>query len=173
MEPYKAKKLPFEFNFSNEIIKLLCDAEEAYGEYKGYLKSMDYDHKAFLECSFVSDTYYSFKLDNAKIEKENMFHTQYLVGNNEIIQFNNLKKCLLQFLSDSVNGSINVETLNKVNKTLFEKCRKNNNTKSSGKLRKSQNYLLKPGLAMEKWPISAISEKKTRIPAFMTGRFGP
>ena len=76
-----------------------------------------------------------------------MFHTQYLVGNNEIIQFNNLKKCLLQFLSDSVNGSINVETLNKVNKTLFEKCRKNNNTKSSGKLRKSQNYLLKPGLA--------------------------
>ena len=69
MEPYKAKKMPFDFTLSKELIKLLCDAEEAYGEYKGYLKSMEYDYKSFLESAFVNDIYYSFKLDNAKMEK--------------------------------------------------------------------------------------------------------
>ena len=42
MEPYKAKKLPFEFEITNEILNLLCEAKEAYGEYKGYLKNMSY-----------------------------------------------------------------------------------------------------------------------------------
>ena len=40
MEPYKAKKLPFEYNMSSELLRLLCDAKETYGEYKGYLKEI-------------------------------------------------------------------------------------------------------------------------------------
>ena len=29
MEPYKAKKLPFDYELDNSIMKLLCDAKEA------------------------------------------------------------------------------------------------------------------------------------------------
>ena len=49
MEPYKAKKLPFNYELDSSLMKLLCDAKEAYGEYKGFLKSMTFDYKSFLE----------------------------------------------------------------------------------------------------------------------------
>ena len=147
MEPYKAKSLPFDYECNNELLKLLCDAEEAYGEYKGFLRSMNYDYKSFLECSFVSDTYFSFKIDSSKINKEFMFHTPYMIENNDVIEFNNIKRALLVGINDSSRKSINIDTFNKINRTLFLNCKKDNNTKGSGRLRKTQNYILKPGLA--------------------------
>lgn len=147
MEPYKAKKLPIEYSVTPEVLKLMCDAEESYGEYKGYLRNMEYDYKSFLETSFISDLFYSFKLDGFKINKEYMFHIPYMVKNNEIIEFENLKKALLVGISDASKGEININTYNKINKILFTGCKKDNLTKCSGKLRKTQNFLLKPGLA--------------------------
>lgn len=147
MEPYKAKNLPLEYNKNSELYRLLCDAEEIYGEYKGYLRNLKYDYKSFLETAFVSDTYYSFKLDGSKIEKEYMFHSSYLNENNEIIEFNNFKQSLVIGASDSSKGKITIDTLNKINKSLFLNCKKDNKTKGSGKFRKTQNFLLKPGLA--------------------------
>lgn len=147
MEPYKAKKLPIEFTVNKELINLLSEVEEVYGEYKGYLKNMNYDYPSFLECAFVSDLYYSFKIDGAKIDKEYMFHAPYMIKNNDYIEFNNMKKALLIGVNDSINNNISLDTFNKINKTLFMNCKKNNLTKGSGKLRKSQNYILKPGIA--------------------------
>ena len=147
MEPYKAKKLPFEYSLSNDVIKMLCDVNEIYGEYKGYLRNMKYDYKSFLECAFVNDIYYSFRIDNTKISKEYMFFTPYMIESNEIIEFNNLRKCLLIGASDATSGSITIDTFNKINKCLFSNCKKDNTTKGSGKFRKIQNFLLKPGLA--------------------------
>ena len=147
MEPYKAKKLPFTYEKNSELYRLLCEAEETYGEYKGCLKSMDYDYKAFLESAFVSDIYYSFKIDGAKLTKEYMFHCPYMNDNNDVIEFNNLRKTLYFGISDISKGEISIDTLHKINKTLFLNCKKTNNTKGSGKFRKMQNFLLKPGLA--------------------------
>ena len=146
MEPYKAKKLPIEYTVNKELINLLSEVEEVYGEYKGYLKNMNYDYSSFLECAFISDLYYSFKIDGAKIDKEYMFHAPYMIKNNDYIEFNNMKKALLIGVSDSMS-SITIDTFHKINKTLFLNCKKNNLTKGSGKFRKSQNYILKPGIA--------------------------
>ena len=82
MEPYKAKKMPLLYTHNNELSKMICDTYELYGEYKGYLRNMKYDYKSFLECCYVSDLYYSFKLDGAKLSKEYMFHTPYMVEDN-------------------------------------------------------------------------------------------
>ena len=147
MEPYKAKKLPLEYNKTGELFKLICDVEETYGEYKGFLKSMDYDYKSYLECAFINDLYYSFKIDGSKIEKEYMFHTAYMKETNDVIEFNNLKKSLVIGASDVSKGILDINTLHALNKCLFTGCRKTNNTKGSGKFRKTQNYLLKPGIA--------------------------
>ena len=147
MEPYKAKKLPLEYELTPELLKLLCETEEIYGEYKGFLRSMSYDYKSFLECAFTNDAYYSFKLDGSKIEKEYMFHIPYMNENNDVIQLNNLRKSFLLGITAAANANVNIEMLNKINKILFQNCKKNNKTKGSGKFRKIQNYLLKPGIA--------------------------
>src|SRR5574344_418489 len=99
MEPYKAKELPHEYTMTKELLKLLCSARESYGEYKGYLKNMKYDYTYFLETMFINDLYYSFKIDNSKISKEDMFMTQHMIKNNEVVIFNNMKKSLLLAVS--------------------------------------------------------------------------
>ncbi len=147
MEPYKPRKLPVEYNKNTELINLLSDTIEAYGEYKGYLKNMSYDYSSFLECAFTSDLYYSFKIDGAKIDKEYMFHVPYMIRSNEVVEFNNMKKALYIGTSDTNNGIVSIDTYNKINKILFTGCKKDNLTKGSGKFRKSQNYILKPGIA--------------------------
>ena len=147
MEPYKAKKLPLEYNKTNELYKLICDTEEVYGEYKGFLRNMSYDYKSYLECAYINDLYYSFRIDGAKIEKEYMFHTPYMIENNEVIEFNNMRKALIYGISDISQGLFGINTVNKLNKCLFNGCKKTNTTKGSGKFRKIKNYLLKPGIA--------------------------
>ena len=126
---------------------------------------MNYDYKSFLECSYVSDLYYSFKLDGAKLLKEYMFHTPYMVEDNEVIEFNNMKKALMLGVSEITKGPISVETFNKINKLVFKDCKKTNTTKGSGKLRKTQNFLLKPGLAGSS--ISFIPPVYTELPELM------
>ena len=147
MEPYKAKKLPLEYDKGSEMWKLLNDAHEIYGEYKGFLRNMNYDFKAFLECAYVSDIFYTFRLDGGKIQKEYMFHTAYMNPNNEVTEFNNLKKALLLGVSEVSSGDIKIDLYHKLNKLLFLNCKKTSTTKGSGKFRKSQNFLLKPGIA--------------------------
>ena len=147
MEAYKANKLPFNYNMSLDLLKLLCNAKETYGEYRGYLKNMSYDYKNFLECSFVSDTYFSFKIYGYKLEKEDMFLTPYMNKSNETIIFNNMKNVLLTGIGSTTNNEFSVELLNKLNKLSLLNCSKNNKTKNSGHLRKTQTYILKPGLA--------------------------
>ena len=147
MEPYKAKKMPFEYTKNHELYSLLDEVIEKYGEYKGYLKNMSFDYKSYLESAFVSDLYYSFKIDGGKLQKDYMFHTSYMNDTNEVIEFNNLKKALLIGLTDAFKDNLSIDTFNKINKTLFHGCKKDNSTKGSGKFRKKQNFILKPGLA--------------------------
>ena len=94
MEPYKAKSMPLEYVLSTELIKLMCEANEVYGEYKGYLRNMQYDYKCFIENSFINDLYYSFKIDGSKMNKDDMFHMPYHVKTNESIEFNNMLNSL-------------------------------------------------------------------------------
>ena len=147
MEPYKAKKMPFNYELDSSLMKLLCDAKEAYGEYKGFLKSMTFNYKSFLESAFIIETYYSFKIDNVKITKDDMFLMPYKNKNNTVIQFNNIKLALLSGLSYASKNGFSIDTFNKINKALLNGCKKDNSTKGSGHLRKTQTYILKPGLA--------------------------
>ena len=142
MEPYKAKKMPLEYTKSYELFSLLDDTIEKYGEFKGYLRNMAFDYKSYLENAFISDLYYSFKIDSSKLQKEDMFYTPYMNNTNDVIQFNNLKKALVLGVSDASKGSINIDTYHRINKMLFQGCRKNATTKGSGKFRKKQKKFL-------------------------------
>ena len=147
MEPFKAQKLPHEYNLSTELLKLLCEAKESYGEYKGFLKSMPFDYKFLLENFLVSDIYFSMKIDSFKIEKEDMFNMPYKIKNNDNIIFNNLKKSFMLGISYSDKSGFDIPLFNTLNKYMYEGCKKDNHTKGSGHFRKTQTYVLKPGLA--------------------------
>lgn len=147
MEPYKAKSMPLDYVLSSELLKLLTEANEIYGEFKGYLRNMSYDYKCFIENSFVNDLYYSFKIDGSKMNKEDMFYMPYHVKTNESIEFNNMRNSLGIGINEIAKGEISSDLFNKLNKNLFLGCKKTNSTKGSGKYRKTQNFLLKPGLA--------------------------
>src|SRR5574344_193589 len=147
MEPFVAKKLPHDYTLSKDILKLLCEAEENYGEYKGYLKTLEFDYKYFLECMLINDIYYSFKIDNNRINKEDMFLMPYKVKNNDVIQYNNIKKSMLYGVSNICQNGLNVDYLHKIHKSLFKDCKKDANIKGSGHFRKKQTYILKPGIA--------------------------
>ena len=165
MEPYKAKKLPYEINIPNDILNLLCEAKEAYGEYKGYLKNMSYDYKCFLENAFINDIFYSFKIDNAKVNKEDMFYMTYMNKSNTSILYTNIKKSLLVGLTASNKNGFSLDVFNKINKTLLTGLKKDNSTKGSGHLRKTQTYLLKPGIAGSS--VSFIPPVHTELNALM------
>lgn len=147
MEPYKAKKLPITYEVNSSLIKLLCEAEEVYGEYKGYLRNMSYDYRYFLEAEFINSLYYSFKIDGAKINKEDIFFIPYMIKNNNTVQFENMKRILHFGSEEAYKDGISLNLFNKLNKILFNDCKKDSKTKNSGKLRKIQNYILKPGIA--------------------------
>ncbi len=147
MEPYKAKQLPHEYALSKDILKLLCEAKESYGEYKGYLKSMEFDYKFLLESLLINELYYSFKIDNSKLTKDDMFYMPYKLKDNESTEFNNIKKSLYYGLTNISQNGLSLEVLNKMHRTIFLDCKKDNLTKGSGNFRKKQTYILKPGIA--------------------------
>lgn len=165
MEPYKAKKLELNYSYSNDILKLLNETMEVYGEYKGYLKNMSFDYNNFLNCLFVNETYYSFKIDNIDIKKDDMFYMPYKNKSNTTIEFINMRKALIVGLTESNKTGFDTLFFNKINKIIYSNCKKDNNTKKSGLLRKKQTFLLKPGLAGSS--VSYIPPRYTELPKLM------
>ena len=161
MEPFKMNIMDREYRCSAEVIKLLGDALEAYGEYKGYLKNMSYDYNNFLDTLFVNETYYSFKIDNMSIKKEDMFFMPYKTKSNVTTEFMNMRKALIVGLTESSKFGFDVLLFNKLNRILYSNCKKDNTTRGSGMLRKKQTYLLKPGLAGSS--VSYIPPKHTDL----------
>lgn len=43
MEPYKAKKVPFEYEIDKELLSLASEANAKYGEYKSMLNTLEFD----------------------------------------------------------------------------------------------------------------------------------
>ena len=51
MEPFKANKLPIQYNIDKELLSLISEANEKYGEYKSNLKSSKVESNKMIEMS--------------------------------------------------------------------------------------------------------------------------
>ena len=49
MEPYRAKRMPLEYEIDKELLKLAAEANAKYGEYKSLLNTLEFDAAYFLE----------------------------------------------------------------------------------------------------------------------------
>ena len=94
MEPFKVKELPIEYNIDKELLKLISEANEKYGEYKSYLQNIEFDSRFFLDSIILSESLKSTQIEGTQISQDAMYYLKYMTNsddNLEIQKFNNKK----------------------------------------------------------------------------------
>ena len=78
MEPMKVKTLPIEYDMDKELLKLLSEANEKYGEYKMCLKNVEFDSKFFLDSIILSESLKSTQIEGTQISQDEMYYLKYM-----------------------------------------------------------------------------------------------
>lgn len=140
MEPFKAYKLPIEYETDKELLKLLAEANQKYGEYKSFLKNLDFDSKFFLDSIILSESLKSSQIEGTQISQDQIYYLKYMPTNDESKEIQNLKDCINyaeKYLKDY--NEINLSLINSMHEILLDSVR--GNEKNPGKLRQIQNWI--------------------------------
>ena len=140
MEPIKVKELPIEYKVDKELLKLLSEANEKYGEYKTYLKNIDFDSKYFLDSIILSESLKSTQIEGTQISQDDMYYIKYMPNNDEKSEIQNLKE-VIEYSENYIktNKKIDLVFVNKIHKILLDSVRGQN--KEPGKIRNIQNWI--------------------------------
>lgn len=148
MEPFNANKLPIQYNIDKELLSLISEANEKYGEYKSNLKNSKFDSKFFLDSIILSESLKSTQIEGTQISQDEMYYLKYMPKTDETSEIQNLKKVIeysKKFLSD--NSKLDIKKLNAMHKILLDSVRGNN--KEPGKIRNIQNWIGPKGCTIE------------------------
>src|SRR5574344_1233088 len=148
MEPFKVKELPIEYNIDKELLKLISEANEKYGEYKSYLKNIEFDSRFFLDSIILSESLKSTQIEGTQISQDEMYYLKYMPNNDENKEIQNLKK-VIEFSREYLqeNREINIHFINQIHKILLDSVR--GNEKEPGKIRTIQNWIGPKGCNIE------------------------
>ena len=94
MEAIKVKKLPIEYNIDKDLLKLLAEANEVYGEYKSLIKNIEFDSKYFLDSIILSESLKSTQIEGKQISQDEMYFLKYMKNNDDKSEIENLKKVI-------------------------------------------------------------------------------
>lgn len=148
MEPFKANKLPIEYNIDKELLSLISEANEKYGEYKSNLKNSKFDSKFFLDSIILSESLKSTQIEGTQISQDEMYYLKYMPKTDETSEIQNLKKVIdyskVLFESDK---KLDIKKINKMHEILLDSVRGNN--KEPGKIRTIQNWIGPKGCTIE------------------------
>lgn len=130
MEPMKVK----------ELLKLIYEANEKYGEYKSYLNNVEFNYSFFLDSIILSESYKSTKIEGTQISQEEMYYLKYMPNTDDNLEIQNLKK-VIEYSKEYMkkNNSINLQFINQIHKILLDSVR--GNEKKPGKIRTIQNWI--------------------------------
>ena len=144
MEPFKAKELPIEYNIDKELLKLISEANEKYGEYKTYLKSLNFDSKFFLDSILLSESLKSTQIEGTQISQDEMYYLKYMPKTDDNLEIQNLKK-VIEYSESYLknNKEITLKFVNNLHKILLDSVR--GNEKEPGKIRDIQNWIGQKG----------------------------
>ena len=70
MEPYKASNLPIEYKIDKELLRLIAEANEKYGEYKSLLNTLEFDSSFFLDSVLLNESYKSTQIEGTQISQD-------------------------------------------------------------------------------------------------------
>ena len=140
MEPFKAKQLPFEYNIDKELLKLIAEANEKYGEYKSYLKNLEFDSKFFLNSILLSESLKSTQIEGTQISQDEIYYLKYMPQTDDNLEIQNLKK-VIEYSENylKTNQDINIKFVNNLHKILLDSVR--GNEKGPGNIRNIQNWI--------------------------------
>ena len=140
MESHKTVKLPMEYNIDKELLKLISEANEKYGEYKIHLKNLDFDSKFFLDSILLSESLKSTQIEGTQISQDEIYYLKYLPMNDDSLEIQNLKIAVeyaKEYLNE--NNIINIKLVNDMHKILLNSVR--GSEKEPGKIRTIQNWI--------------------------------
>lgn len=148
MEPYKAKELPITYSIDKELLKLLAEANEKYGEYKSYLKNLEFDSKFFLDSILLSESLKSTQIEGTQISQDEMYYLKYMPKTDDSLEIQNLKK-VIEYADTYLkeNKKIDIKFVNNLHKILLDSVR--GNEKEPGQIRNIQNWIGPKGCNME------------------------
>lgn len=140
MEPIKVNKLPIQYNIDKELLQLISEANEKYGEYKSNLKNSQFDSRFFLNSVILSESFKSTQIEGTQISQDDMFYLKYMPKTDDNLEIQNLKK-VIEYSKKYLNNSnkIDIKFVNNIHKILLDSVR--GNEKEPGKIRNIQNWI--------------------------------
>lgn len=148
MEPYKAKKMPFEYGIDKEMLRLISEANAKYGEYKSLLHTLEFDANYFLDSVILTESYKSTQIEGTQISQDEMYYLKYMEQNDDNREIQNLKKAI-DFAKKNIEQGIVIhyDIVNEMHKILLDSVR--GSEKTPGKIRTTQNWIGQRGVSME------------------------
>lgn len=148
MNTYEAKKLPIEYKYDKDLLKLLSEANEKYGEYKTLLDNAEFDSKLFLNSVLLNESLKSSQIEGTRVSQDEMYYLKYIEKNDENLEIKNLKDAI-DYASNQLlnNNKINLILINNMHKKLLNSVR--GSSKEPGELRTIQNWIGHSGCSIE------------------------
>ena len=140
MEPYKAKKLPFEYAIDKDMLILVAEANAKYGEYKSLLETLEFDSSYFLESVLLKESYKSTQIEGTQITQEELYYLKYMKKSDDSKEIENLKNAIEYAKKELKNGKkIDYQLVNEMHKLILDSVRGSH--KSPGQIRTTQNWI--------------------------------
>lgn len=148
MEPNKVKELPITYNIDKELLRLIAEANEKYGEYKSYLKNLEFDSKFFLDSILLSESLKSTQIEGTQISQDEMYYLKYMSKTDDNLEIQNLKK-VIEYSENYLKQEsiIDIKFVNRLHKILLDSVR--GNEKEPGRIRNIQNWIGPKGCTIE------------------------
>lgn len=148
MEPYKAKKLPFEYAIDKDMLILVAEANAKYGEYKSLLETLEFDSSYFLEPVLLKESYKSTQIEGTQITQEELYYLKYIEKSDDSKEIENLKKAIEYAKKELKNGKkIDYQLVNEMHKLILDSVRGSH--RSPGQIRTTQNWIGPRGCTIE------------------------
>ena len=148
MEPYKAKKLPFEYAIDKDMLILVAEANAKYGEYKSLLETLEFDSSYFLESVLLKESYKSTQIEGTQITQEELYYLKYMEKSDDSKEIENLKNAIEYAKKELKNGKkIDYQLVNEMHKLILDSVRGSH--KSPGQIRTTQNWIGPRGCTIE------------------------
>ncbi|SCP96904.1 Fic family protein [Anaerobium acetethylicum] len=140
MKPYQADKLPTEYKIDKELLRLLAESNERYGEYKSLLNTLEFDTKYFLDSVLLNESYKSTQIEGTQISQDEMYYLKYLEQTDDNLEIQNLKKAV-EFAYEELQEQkkINLYFVNQMHRILLNSVR--GSEKTPGQIRTTQNWI--------------------------------
>ena len=148
MKAFEPEKLPINYPIDKELLSLLAEANEKFGEYKTALKNLEFDPKLFLDSILLQESLKSTQIEGTQISQDELYYLKYMPQNDENREIYNLKKVIdFSEFARKDHPKITLSFVNQLHQILLDSVR--GKEKKPGTLRTIQNWIGPKGCSIE------------------------